>query len=237
MRRREFLGVLSGAAAWPLATHAQQTMPIIGWLSSRSAADSASALEHFQKGLAEAGYVEGRNVAVEYRWADGQFDRLLALAEDLVRRRVVVLVAVGGGQTPRAAQVATSTIPIVFGIGQDPVKAGLVANINRPGGNVTGATFFTALLGAKRLGLLRELVPGAETVALIANQNSEQGQRQILDVREAAQQLGQRLVILKGGSDAELEASFASLVQQRAGALLMARTSMTLENCASSSRP
>jgi putative ABC transport system substrate-binding protein len=222
MRRREFLGVLSGAAAWPLATHAQQTMPIIGWLSSRSAADSASALEHFQKGLAEAGYVEGRNVAVEYRWADGQFDRLRALAEDLVRRRVVVLVAVGGGQTPHAAQAATSTIPIVFGIGQDPVKAGLVANINRPGGNVTGATFFTALLGAKRLGLLRELVPGAEIVALIANQNSAQGQRQILDVREAAQQLGQRLVILKGGSDAELEASFASLVQQRAGALLMA---------------
>lgn len=222
MRRREFVGALGGVMAWPIVAHAQQAMPVVGWLSARSAADSASALESFHKGLAEGGYVDGRNVAVEYRWADGKFDRLRALADDLAQRRVAVLVAVAGGQTPHAARAATSTIPIVFGIGQDPVKAGLVANINRPDGNLTGATFFTAHLGAKRLGLLRELAPRAETMGLVANQNSEQGQIQIQDVREAAQQLNQRLVVLKGGNDDELKASFASLAQQRVGAVLLA---------------
>lgn len=197
MRRRDFIAGLGVAIASPTPLNAQ-SMPTIGWLSARAKNDSASALENFHKGLAEAGYVEGRNVAVDYRWADGKFDRLQALAEDLVARRVAVLVAVAGGQTPRAAKAATSAIPIVFGIGQDPVKAGLVANINSPDGNVTGATFFTTHLGAKRLGLLRELVPGVQTVALIANQNSEQGQSQIQDVRAAAQEIRQRLVVLKG---------------------------------------
>ena len=222
MRRRDFIGLVGGVASWPVTTRAQQPMPIIGWLSARSANDSVNALKNFHKGLAESGYSEGRNVAIEYRWADGKFDRLRALADDLVQRRVAVLVAVAGGQTPYAARSATSTIPIVFGIGQDPVRAGLVANINRPGGNVTGATFSTAHLGAKRLGLLRELAPNAETVALIVNQNSDQGKSQIQDVSAAAQQLGQRLVILKGSSDTELEASFVSLAPQRVGALLMA---------------
>lgn len=222
MKRRKFIAGLGGMMAWPIVAHTQQPMPTIGWLSARSARDSIIALENFHKGLAAGGYAEGRNVAVEYRWADGKFDRLRALADDLVQRHVAVLVAVTGGQTPHAARAATSTIPIVFGIGQDPVRAGLVANINRPGGNITGATFSTAHLGAKRLGLLRELAPSAETVALIANQNSDQGQSQIQDVSAAAQKLGQRVIILKGSSDAEIEASFASLAQQRVGALLMA---------------
>jgi putative ABC transport system substrate-binding protein len=167
------------------------------------------------------GYVEGRNVAIEFRWAQGQLDRLPALAAELVRRPVTVLAAVAGAQTPRAAMAVSTTIPIVFGIGEDPVKEGLVSNINRPGTNVTGATFFTALLGPKRLGLLRDLVPRAEVIALLVNQHSSQGQWQIKDVQEAARGLGQRLVILNGGSDGEIDAAFASLASQQVGALLV----------------
>lgn len=224
MRRREFITVLGGAAAWPLAARAQapqSALPVIGFLSSRSAGDSVSAVAAFRQGLAEVGYVEGRNVAVEFRWAEGRFDRLPALADELVRRPVAVLAPVGGYQTPRAAQAATSTIPIVFGIGEDPVKEGLVPNLNRPGGNITGATFSTALLGAKRLGLLRELAPQAEVIGLLVNQNSTQGQGQARDVQEAAQQLGQRLVVLSGGSDEEIDAAFASLARSKVGGLLV----------------
>ncbi len=223
MRRREFITLLGGSAAsWPLAARAQQpAMPVIGFMSSRSAEDSARVVAAFRQGLAEAGYVEGRNLAIEFRWADGQFGRLPALAAELVGRPVAVLAAVGGFQTPRTAKAETDTIPIVFGIGEDPVKEGLVPSLNRPGANMTGATFFTALLGAKRLGLLRELVPGAEVIALLANQNSSQGQGQIKDVQEAARGLGQRLVVLNGGSDEEIDAAFASLAQQRVGALLV----------------
>ena len=151
-------------------------MPVIGLLSSRSAGDFVSAVAAFRAGLAETGYVEGRNVAIEFRWAEGQFDRLPALAEELVRLPVAVLAPVGGYQTARAAQEATSTTPIVFGIGEDPVREGLVPNLNRPGGNTTGATFSTALLGAKRLGVLRQLVPEAKVTGLLVNQNSTQGQ-------------------------------------------------------------
>jgi putative ABC transport system substrate-binding protein len=196
-------------------------MPAVGFLSSRSADDSTRATAQFRQGLAEAGYVEGRNVAIEFRWAQGQFNRLPTLAAELVRRPVAVLAAVGGAQTPRAAMAATTSIPIVFGIGEDPVKEGLVPNLNRPGANVTGATFFTAILGAKRLGLLRDLVPGAEVIALLVNQNSSQGQGQIKDVQEAARGLGQRLVVLNGGSDEEIDAAFAGLAQQQVGALLV----------------
>jgi ABC-type uncharacterized transport system substrate-binding protein len=223
MRRREFITLLGGAAvAWPLAARAQQpAMPVIGFLSSRSADDSARVVAAFRQGLAEAGYVEDRNVAIEFRWAQGQFDRLPPLAAELVTRPVDVLAAVGGHQAPRAAKAATSTIPIVFGIGEDPVKEGLVPSLNRPGGNVTGATFFTALLGGKRLGLLRELVPKAEVIALLVNQNSSQGQGQAKDVQEAARGLGQRLVVLNGGTDEEIDAAFASLAQHGVGALLV----------------
>jgi putative ABC transport system substrate-binding protein len=221
MRRRAFIAALGGAAAWPLAARAQQpAVPVIGFLSSRSAGDSVSAVAAFRAGLAETGYVEGRNVAIEFRWAEGRFDRLPALAEELVRRPVAVL-PVAGYQTPRAAQAATSTIPIVFGIGEDPVREGLVPNLNRPGGNTTGATFSTALLGAKRLGLLRQLVPQAEVIGLLVNQNSTQGQGQARDVQEAAQKLGLQLVVLSGGSDEDIDAAFASLARLKVGALLV----------------
>ena len=204
MRRRDFLGILGGAAAWPITAWAQQqAMPVIGFLSARSASDSARAVSAFRLGLAEMGYVEGGNAEIEFRWADGQVDRLPALASDLVQRSVAALVAVGGFQTPTIAKAATGTIPIIFGIGEDPVKQGLVPNLNRPGGNMTGATFSTALLGAKRLGILRDLVPSAKVIALLVNQSSSQGQRQKQDVEEAAREVGQRLVILDGSSDRE----------------------------------
>jgi putative tryptophan/tyrosine transport system substrate-binding protein len=194
---------------------------VIGFLSSRSSDDSVRVVAAFRQGLAETGYVEGRNVAIEFRWAQGKFDRLPALAAELVAWPVDVLAALAGHQTPLAAKAATNTIPIVFGIGEDPVKEGLVPSLNRPGGNMTGATFFTALLGAKRLGLLRELVPKAEVIALLVNQNSSQGQGQAKDVQAAARDLGQRLIVLNGGTDKEIDTSFASLAQHQVGALLV----------------
>jgi putative ABC transport system substrate-binding protein len=223
VNRRKFITLLGGAAAaWPVVAHAQQLMPVVGFLSARSAADSTGAVESFRKGLAEAGYIEDRNVVVEYRWADARFERLPALAEDLVHRNVAVIAAVGGQQTPRAAQTMTSSIPIVFGIGEDPIKSGLVPSLNQPGGNMTGATFSSSQLGAKRLGLLHDVVPKAETIGMLVNQNSPQGKEQMADVRAAADKLGQRLVLLNGGSDAEIEMSFASLAPQQVGALLVA---------------
>ncbi|MGZ3434602.1 MAG: ABC transporter substrate-binding protein [Isosphaeraceae bacterium] len=222
-RRRVFITLLGGAAAaWPLAARAQQpAVPVVGFLSARSADDSVRAVTAFREGLAEVGYVENHNVAIEFRWAQGQFDRLPALATELARRPVAVLAAVGGTQSPRAAKAATTTIPIVFGIGEDPVKEGIVANLSRPEANVTGATFSTSLLGAKRLGLLRDLVPKAEVFALLVNQNSSQGQQQITDVQEAARGLALRLVVLNGGSDENIETAFAGLGQQKVGALLV----------------
>jgi putative ABC transport system substrate-binding protein len=223
MQRREFITLLGGAAAaWPITARAQQpAMPAIGFLSSRSANDSARAVNAFRQGLAEKGYVEGRNAEIEFRWADGQFDRLPALASDLVQRSVAVLVAVGGAQTATIAKATTSTIPIIFGIGEDPVKEGLVPNLNRPGGNMTGATFSTALLGAKRLGILRDLVPSAKVIALLVNQSSSQGQGQKQDIEKAAREVGQRLVVLDGSTDHEIDASYANLAKQNVGALIV----------------
>ena len=224
MRRRDFISLLSSAAtSWPLAALAQQSaLPVVGFLSFRSEADATDSVVAFRRGLGEVGYVEGRNVAVEYRWADAHLDRLSTLAEELVSRPVTVLAAVAGQQTPRAAQAATKTIPIVFGIGEDPVKAGLVSSLNRPGGNMTGATFLSAGLVAKRLEMLRQLVPDADVIGLLANQNTPQGQEQLNDVPDAAKSLGQRVIILNGGSDQEIDAAFASLAKQGVKALLVA---------------
>jgi putative tryptophan/tyrosine transport system substrate-binding protein len=222
--RRDFITLLGGGmtGAWPLAAHAQQPpIPLVGFLSSRSADDSARVVIAFRQGLAEMGYVENHNLKIEFRWAQAQFDRLPALAAELAQRAVTVLVAVGGAQTPRAAKATTSTIPIIFGIGEDPVKEGLVQNLNRPDDNMTGATFSTSLLGAKRLGLLRDLVPGIEVIGLLVNQNSSQGQGQKKDVEEAAHAVGQRIVVLNGGTDEEIAASFSKLGQQNIGALLL----------------
>jgi putative tryptophan/tyrosine transport system substrate-binding protein len=220
-RRRQFIMLLGGAAAaWPLAARAQQpAMPVVGFMSARSAADSSREVVAFRQGLAETGYEEGRNVAVEFRWAQGQFDSLPAIAGELVRRPLAVLAAVG--LSARVAKAATTTIPIVFGTGLDPVEEGLVTSLNRPGGNVTGATFLSALLGAKRLGLLRDLVLGADVIALLVNPNTKVGQAQTKDVQEAARALGQSLVVLHGGSDESIDASFAALTQQHVTALMV----------------
>jgi len=221
VKRRAFITLLGGAAAaWPLAARAQQpAMPVVGFMSARSAADSSREVVAFRQGLAETGYEEGRNVAVEFRWAQGQFDSLPAMAGELVRRPLAVLAAVG--LSARVAKAATTTIPIVFGTGLDPVEEGLVTSLNRPGGNVTGATFLSALLGAKRLGLLRDLVPGADVIALLVNPNTNVGQAQTKDVQEAARALGQSLVVLHGGSDESIDASFAALTQQHVAALMV----------------
>jgi putative tryptophan/tyrosine transport system substrate-binding protein len=219
--RREFITLIGGAAAtWPLAARAQQLAgPVVGFLSSRSPDDSRRVVAAFRQGLAETGYIEGSNVLFEFRWADGQLDRLPALASELVRGPVAVIAALG--ESGYAAKAATTAIPIVFGSGADPVETGLVTSLNRPGGNVTGATFLTALLGAKRLGLLRDLVPGAEVIALLVNPNTTVGRLQMRDVQEAARTLGQSLVVLNGASDESIEASFAALAQNRVAALLV----------------
>jgi ABC-type uncharacterized transport system substrate-binding protein len=220
MRRREFVGLLGGAAIWPCAAHAQQPpMPVIGFLSGRSPAESAGVVGAFRKGLSETGYVEPQNVTFDFRWAEGRSDRLPALATELAQRPVAVIAAMG--ESGFAAKAATTSIPIVFGSGGDPVEMGLVPSFNRPDGNLTGVTFLTAGLGAKRLGLLRELVPGAEVVGLLVNSNTSVGQVQIRDVQEAARALGQKLVVLDGGNDAKIEAAFAALSPQHVNALLV----------------
>ena len=223
MRRRDLIVLLGGATVtWPVTTRAQQAaVPVVGFMSSRSVDDSVTAMAAFRQGLSETGYSETLNVQIDFRWAEGHFERLAALADELVRRPVGVIAAVGGQQTARTAEAATTSIPIVFGIGEDPVKEGLVPNLNRPGGNMTGATFFTALLGAKRLRLLRDLAPQADVIGLLVNQNTSQGQSQARDVQNAAQELGVKLVVLNGGSDQEIDASFTGLASQPIGALLV----------------
>jgi putative ABC transport system substrate-binding protein len=218
--RRELIAMLGGAAvACPLAVHAQQpAMPVIGFLSSRSPDDSTLVLAAFRQALAEAGYVEGRNVAIEFRWAEGRYDRLPALAAELVRRPVAVIAAFAP-PAASAAKAATTTIPVVFETGEDPVEAGLVASLSRPGGNVTGVTLFTTLLGAKRLGLLRDLAQ-PELVGLLVNSTRE-GATQARDVQLAAHEVGQQVVVLQAGTDREIEAAFAALVERRARALMV----------------
>ena len=221
--RRELLAALGGAvAAWPLAAHAQQpVLPVVGFIRTTSADDSVKLVEAFRRGLGEAGYVEGRNVVIEYRYAQGQIDRLPALAADLVARRVAVLAATGGTVSARAAKAATSTIPVVFTTGDDPVKAGLVASLSRPGGNVTGVSVFTARLGAKRLALLHELIPAATTIAVLLNPKNPDSEDEAKDVLEAARALGVQILVLHAGSENEIDDAFTKMVEQRIGALML----------------
>jgi putative ABC transport system substrate-binding protein len=219
MRRREFLGVLGGAAAWPLAARAQQNaLPVVGFLHSQLADTYGDRLRPFRQGLNDAGYIEGQNVTVEYHSAQGQPDRLRALATDLISRPVAVIA--GNTAAALAAKAATTTIPIVFYTGGDPVDAGLVMSLNRPGGNVTGISFFGNALGAKRLELLRQLVPRATTIAMLANPSLD-AEPERRDVQAAAQAIGQQLIILDVTSERDFETAFATIVQRGAEALLV----------------
>jgi ABC-type uncharacterized transport system substrate-binding protein len=221
MRRRQFITLLGGTAVgWPLAARAQQAaMPIIGFLDSSSADEYAPFLAAVREGLKEAGFVEGRNVATEYRWADGRYDRLPALAAELVRVPVTVLVATGITAAV-AAKAATSTVPIVFNTGGDPVRFGLVASLNRPAGNVTGVASLGKVLVVKRLELLRELVPKVDAIAFLVNPNNAVAELDTSDAQAAAAALGQRLIVLRAGSAGDIETAFATIGEQRGGGLL-----------------
>jgi putative ABC transport system substrate-binding protein len=225
IRRRYFITLLGGAAAaWPLAARAQQpAMPVIGLLSVGSAGAWAYQLNALRQGLAESGYIEGQNVAIEYRWAEGHYDRLSSLAAELVRREVAVIVATGaGGLAAQAAKAATSSIPIVFSSAVDPVKAGLVASINRPGGNATGFVQFTALLEAKRLQLLHELVPNAAGIGVLLNPTNPAAEVQTKDVHAAARSVGRQAHVVTASSEGDFDAVFAGLAQQQIGGLIVA---------------
>jgi len=225
MRRREVIALLGGAAAvWPLAGHAQQDERVrrIGFLHSAALGAYPGNLPALRQGLNESGLVADGNVAIEARWAEGKIDRLAALAADLIRHQVAVIVAGGGPQSVQAARAATAMIPIVFSIGGDPVKQGFVASLNRPGGNITGVTQLTNLLEPKRLELLREVVPNAALVAILANPNFPDYANQVRDVQAAARVMGQQMIVLNASSERDLEIAFATLVQQRASALLVA---------------
>jgi putative ABC transport system substrate-binding protein len=220
--RRKFLATLGGAAAaWPLAARAQKSMPIIGFMSSASAAPFAHLVAAFRDSLKATGFVEGQNVAIEFRWADGQYDRLQMIAAELVRREVAVIVATGGTPAVRPAMAATTTIPIVFITGGDPIKFGFVHSLNRPGGNVTGVNIFIAEMEAKRLGLLRDLVPTAALVGVLLNPNNPNFDNQSHAVQEAARAIGQKVQIVHAGTEAALSAAFRSLVQVGAEGLLV----------------
>jgi putative ABC transport system substrate-binding protein len=221
LRRREVITLLGGAAAWPVAAPAQHpAMPVIGYLGSGEATSAVA--DAFRRGLSETGYVEDRNVAIEFRFAHGQYDRLPALAADLVRRQVAVLVTSGGIHTALAAKAATATIPIVFAHGSDPVRFGLVASLNRPGGNITGITNLSPELESKRLGLLQELVPRSTAVAVLVNPTNANAESQSKELKEAGTTLGLQLHFVHASSEREFDAAFATIIQTRAGAFLVA---------------
>jgi putative ABC transport system substrate-binding protein len=223
MRRRKFISLLGGAVAWPLVARAQQpAMPVIGFLSNASPDLYADRLRAFRQGLKEAGYVEGQNVAIEYRWAGGENERLPFLAMGLARRQVAVIVAAGGTPSAVVAKAETATIPIVFGVAADPVKVGLVASLNRPGGNLTGVTNLNVEIGPKRLEVLHELLPTATSIAVLVNPgNPTIGEPFLRDLQPAARALGLQLHVLNASTDHDFDTVFATLVQLRAGALLI----------------
>jgi putative ABC transport system substrate-binding protein len=222
MRRRDFIkAIVRSAAVWPLAARAQQTaVPVIGLLNARSIDDAGYLVAAFRQGLNEAGYVEGQNVAIEYRWADGHYDRMPAMAADLVGRQVAVIAAIGD-PSPFVAKAATETIPIVFLSGSDLVRRGIVASLNRPGGNMTGVSVITGVLVAKRMQLLREVAPATAVFGILVNPNNPNAETDTKDVREAAQTLGLQLRILNASNDRDLDAVFATLVQLRPSALIV----------------
>jgi putative ABC transport system substrate-binding protein len=227
IKRREFITLLGGAAvAWPLAVRAQQTaMPVIGFLDVASAAERADYMRGFVRGLAETGYIEGQNVAIEYRWAEGRYDRLAELVADLVRRQVSVIAIPGTTAAALAAKAATATIPIVFGTGDDPVKLGLVASLNHPGGNATGISFFSNELVSKRLELLRELVPTAKRVAVLVNPTDKTNNEPVLrDLEMAA--IGLQILPFEAASGREIDAAFERLMSEKAEALFLAPTAL-----------
>jgi putative tryptophan/tyrosine transport system substrate-binding protein len=220
MRRREFITLLSGAAAWPVVAGAQQSVVVVGFLHPGSPEPSSFLIAAFSEGLKQAN-VEGKNVSIEYRWARGHYDQLQSLAADLVRRQVAVIAATGGTISAQAAKAATSSIPIVFNVGDDPIKSGLVVSFNRPGGNMTGVNTLSPALETKRLGLLRELVPRTDSVAVLLNATNPDAGNQRRDINAAAKALGQELVFLSASNESELAAAFGAVVQQRADALLV----------------
>jgi len=224
MRRRRFITLLGGAAAtWPLAVRAQQrAMPIIGFLSTAAPGPFKQFVEAFQRGLNEKGFIEGQNATIEYRWAEGRFDRLPALATDLVHHNVAVITATGGPPSALAAKAATSTIPIVFNVASDPIKLGLVASLNHPGGNATGVNLFSVAVEPKKLELLHELVPKAEIIGVFVNPHNTNAETIIGEVETAARALQLQINVVKVSAADEFGAAFASLVRQAAGALLVA---------------
>jgi putative tryptophan/tyrosine transport system substrate-binding protein len=223
MRRREFITLIGGtAAAWPLAAWAQQpAMPVIGFLNSGSPAERAPFVAAFRQRLKETGYIESQTVAIEYRFAEGRYDHLPSLASDLVRRQVTVIAATGDTVSPLAAKGATTMIPIVFVIGSDPVKEGLVASFNRPGGNITGVSIISSALASKQFELLHELVPQAAVVGILLNPSNPSADLESSDLQSAALSMGLQLVVVRANTESGIESAFASLVQQRAGALLV----------------
>jgi putative ABC transport system substrate-binding protein len=223
MRRRDVLALLSGTVAGCSSpTLAQQQLPVIGILSTRSRATDALLLAVIRQGLNDTGFVEGRNVSIEYRWAEGKYERLAALAADLVRRKVAVIVTIGGDGSALAAKAATATLPVVFTVATDPVRSGLVSSLHRPGGNLTGSSGFQAEMEPKRLALLRELRPDATTIGVLVNPNVAYIETQMNDIRSAAASIGREIAILNASTIAEIDAAFATLRQMRADALSVA---------------